>query len=761
METQTLILQVGLFQDIRKDPQLQFLIEDPPKHNHITIAIKCQTITIIITVITLAMVIIIITDSVTIRIDNTPTTTEDQEDIFFPLVQAIMVTIIIECLQVEEVLISLAQTHNLRYLQTKIICLKIKVFLLLQIISMVKKINLYVQVLLSWQEILSSTHLQQMHQPFQKSLESHLLLVLGIMLNLLLKMSLPTQLRLGKKTTITPSAPSLPPNFRADVLKPSPLLHGEIISKDVNMAAPQRFQQKIAKSTLNPPNKVRNNNSNPGNVDTNKNSTIYNTNIGANTSINSGMDSTKVPIANKKNPDNPDRTNIPRDEGQTSRIQQLKSQSPHSIPYSKNKGLSGHANAVLNSVPPPVRHHPPATASSSSNNQYQTNSYHRNLTYVRKNTTTENKNSYNNIKSNENNRYNYGANNANSPKRYSNNNQMYHRNLNNEHGYNKSTMPFTKKGQRPLVNHYSNHNEKSFVNKDNFVSTMEKPALVSKFAEGFDKNRLSNIQVDSNFNKRDLSRKNSGPLPSSPSRKRYRPISPSIHHAPHHTPQHPQQHQHPPPHHIHSHKQSLQQQYHAQKSHSSNYAVHSDSNLQKLPPPHLHPPLPQDVPGLNKKSSTIQSPPPPQKIVLPNQNVSSPKSSDVKSKGSESGTVQSPTTTITPGSPKAAPPSSSILALSRYIDASSQMEFAYAKFLYLSKKHDNIKKKIEFVQSLPIGQECFHDDLEALQLNSPNIDLNELGINLKRNRRSLGSSDRKRRSATSSSSNGKERHSIG
>lgn len=312
----------------------------------------------------------------------------------------------------------------------------------------------------------------------------------------------PNSTATGQKTTITPSAPSLPPNFRADVLKPSPLLHGEIISKDVNMAAPQRFQQKIAKSTLNPPNKVRNNNSNPGNVDTNKNSTIYNTNIGANTSINSGMDSTKVPIANKKNPDNPDRTNIPRDEGQTSRIQQLKSQSPHSIPYSKNKGLSGHANAVLNSVPPPVHHHPPATASSSSNNQYQTNSYHRNLTYVRKNTTTENKNSYNNIKSNENNRYNYGANNANSPKRYSNNNQMYHRNLNNEHGYNKSTMPFTKKGQRPLVNHYSNHNEKSFVNKDNFVSTMEKPALVSKFAEGFDKNRLSNIQVDSNFNKR-------------------------------------------------------------------------------------------------------------------------------------------------------------------------------------------------------------------------------------------------------------------
>lgn len=91
------------------------------------------------------------------------------------------------------------------------------------------------------------------------------------------------------------------------------------------------------------------------------------------------------------------------------------------------------------------------------------------------------------------------------------------------------------------------------------------------------------------------------------------------------------------------------------------------------------------------------------------------------------------------------------------------MEFAYAKYLYLSKQHETLSEKIAFVKTLKLGEECFKEELEALKLISPQVDL---GIKKRSSRSSLGGSERdrerKRRSGTSSSStSGKERHSMG
>lgn len=118
----------------------------------------------------------------------------------------------------------------------------------------------------------------------------------------------------------------------------------------------------------------------------------------------------------------------------------------------------------------------------------------------------------------------------------------------------------------------------------------------------------------------------------------------------------------------------------------------------------------------------------------------------------------SPTSTITSMSPPPTEPSSYSLVFSRYINAISQMEFAYAKYLYLQKKHETLQEKIAFVKSLPIGEEAFKEELEALKLISPN-DI-DLGIKKRVSHRSSSESRRRRSGANSSSTSAKlsERH---
>ena len=99
-------------------------------------------------------------------------------------------------------------------------------------------------------------------------------------------------------------------------------------------------------------------------------------------------------------------------------------------------------------------------------------------------------------------------------------------------------------------------------------------------------------------------------------------------------------------------------------------------------------------------------------------------------------------------SPLSTPPSSYILAFSRLIEATSQMEFAYAKYCHLSQKHKTLAKKIDFVKTLPIGGEAFKEEFEALKLISPMVDL---GLKKRISRSSLSSSERKRKSGACNS----------
>lgn len=69
---------------------------------------------------------------------------------------------------------------------------------------------------------------------------------------------------------------------------------------------------------------------------------------------------------------------------------------------------------------------------------------------------------------------------------------------------------------------------------------------------------------------------------------------------------------------------------------------------------------------------------------------------------------------VVPPSPPPGRPSSLCLALTRLADVQSQMEFAYAKQMQLSKVHEVMKARIEVLEKLPVGLDAYKKELEEL-----------------------------------------------
>lgn len=55
-----------------------------------------------------------------------------------------------------------------------------------------------------------------------------------------------------------------------------------------------------------------------------------------------------------------------------------------------------------------------------------------------------------------------------------------------------------------------------------------------------------------------------------------------------------------------------------------------------------------------------------------------------------------------------------MLALTRLIDLEAQMEFAFAKHLQLATAGKRLHVQTETLRDLPVGLECFKDDLDAV-----------------------------------------------
>ena len=70
---------------------------------------------------------------------------------------------------------------------------------------------------------------------------------------------------------------------------------------------------------------------------------------------------------------------------------------------------------------------------------------------------------------------------------------------------------------------------------------------------------------------------------------------------------------------------------------------------------------------------------------------------------------------VVPPSPPPAPPSGLAVALTRLSDLTSQIEFQYAKYLQMTKKHYIIKAKIETLKDLPVGIDAIREDLDKLE----------------------------------------------
>jgi hypothetical protein len=63
--------------------------------------------------------------------------------------------------------------------------------------------------------------------------------------------------------------------------------------------------------------------------------------------------------------------------------------------------------------------------------------------------------------------------------------------------------------------------------------------------------------------------------------------------------------------------------------------------------------------------------------------------------------------------PEPSAPSPYVLALTRLADLEAQMEFAFAKHLQLMTAGKRLHVQTETLRDLPVGLECFKDDLDA------------------------------------------------
>jgi hypothetical protein len=62
--------------------------------------------------------------------------------------------------------------------------------------------------------------------------------------------------------------------------------------------------------------------------------------------------------------------------------------------------------------------------------------------------------------------------------------------------------------------------------------------------------------------------------------------------------------------------------------------------------------------------------------------------------------------------PEPSPPSALVVALSRLVEAESQMDYAFAKHLQLIRKRKLLRAEIDRLEKLPVGADAFKDDLD-------------------------------------------------